>query len=348
MTERTKAAAAKPAAKPAAPRASRSKTPKEAAPKKAASPAKKRAASKSPAAKKAAPKKRAASSSPAKKAAPAKKKAPAKKAAAAPKKAAPKKAASPKKAAAPRKAGALIKTKPTYAVLAAKVIAELGGRKGHSVLAILKEAKKKYELPATAALYLRKALVAGKEEKYFGVSPHHALSYTLTEKGRSKLLAPKKRKTARKAAPKKASDSPKKAAPKKAAAKRAPKKAAAESPKKAAAKRAPKNASESASPARGAESSDKEPTVNIAGSKYDHFWQYKEREGVWGNYMLEASDVLEGVYQGYLSNRGDTDVRAVKSGDWEYQVDFLAMKQTNLQHANHTVREIRRVRNTHA
>jgi WWE domain len=52
------------------------------------------------------------------------------------------------------------------------------------------------------------------------------------------------------------------------------------------------------------------------------------------------------VYLSYLENRGDTDVRAVKSGQWEYMVDFAAMKQTNLQHQAHTVRDIRRVKNT--
>ena len=36
------------------------------------------------------------------------------------------------------------------------------------------------------------------------------------------------------------------------------------------------------------------------------------------------------------------DVRAVKSGDFRYQIDFKAMKQTNIEHVNHTVRDIRR------
>ena len=36
-------------------------------------------------------------------------------------------------------------------------------------------------------------------------------------------------------------------------------------------------------------------------------------------------------------------MRAVKSGEWEYMVDFMAMKQTNLLHSNHTIRNIRRV-----
>jgi len=77
------------------------------------------------------------------------------------------------------------------------------------------------------------------------------------------------------------------------------------------------------------------------GLKHDHVWQYKE--GTWKTYAAEASNVVEQVYQNYLSNRGDTDVRAVKSGQWEYMVDFMAMKQTNIQHENHTVRDIRRI-----
>jgi len=80
-----------------------------------------------------------------------------------------------------------------------------------------------------------------------------------------------------------------------------------------------------------------------ADAKFSHRWEYCNDQRGWSNYDTKASDVLEGVYQGYLANKGDTDVRAVKSGQWEYQVDFMAMKQTNIQHANHTVRDIRRV-----
>jgi len=61
---------------------------------------------------------------------------------------------------------------------------------------------------------------------------------------------------------------------------------------------------------------------------------------------MEASETVEEVYQGYLANRGNSDVRAVKSGQWEYMVDFMALKQTNIQHENHTIRNIRRVLNT--
>jgi len=78
-------------------------------------------------------------------------------------------------------------------------------------------------------------------------------------------------------------------------------------------------------------------------SKYDHFWQYQDSATQWKNYDEKASDTVEEVYLNYLSNRGDTDVRAVKSGQWEYMVDFMALKQTNIQHENHTVRNIRRL-----
>ena len=75
--------------------------------------------------------------------------------------------------------------------------------------------------------------------------------------------------------------------------------------------------------------------------KFDHIWQYNH--GTWKNYDSKASDIIEEIYQNYLSNRGDSDVRAVRSGEWEYMVDFAALKQTNIQHENHTVREVRRV-----
>jgi len=77
--------------------------------------------------------------------------------------------------------------------------------------------------------------------------------------------------------------------------------------------------------------------------KYDHKWQFSTRNFGWRDYDGQGSDVVEEVYQNYLANRGDTDVRAVKSGEWEYMVDFLGMKQMNIQHGQHTTRDIRRI-----
>jgi len=91
---------------------------------------------------------------------------------------------------------------------------------------------------------------------------------------------------------------------------------------------------------------DDEETIDLPGTKYDYVWQYYDSG--WKNYLPDASDTVEEVYQNYKSNRGDTDVRAVKSGQWEYMVDFMAMKQTNIQHENHTIRNIRRRKKTTA
>eukprot|EP01102_Stenamoeba_stenopodia_P003384 TRINITY_DN1336_c0_g1_i1.p1 TRINITY_DN1336_c0_g1~~TRINITY_DN1336_c0_g1_i1.p1 ORF type:complete len:238 (-),score=59.63 TRINITY_DN1336_c0_g1_i1:237-950(-) len=73
----------------------------------------------------------------------------------------------------------------------------------------------------------------------------------------------------------------------------------------------------------------------------EYVWQYEDRG--WHNYDDEASDVVEKAYQDYLLNPGACDVRAVKSGQFHYQVDFVNNKQTNVDHNNHTNRNIRRV-----
>jgi len=70
-------------------------------------------------------------------------------------------------------------------------------------------------------------------------------------------------------------------------------------------------------------------------------WEYKERD-MWFPYTSEASDIVEAAYQEYLSDPNQVDVRSVQSGMWCYQVDFTNMTQTNIQHQNHTVRDIRR------
>jgi len=73
----------------------------------------------------------------------------------------------------------------------------------------------------------------------------------------------------------------------------------------------------------------------------EYMWEYKERDN-WFPYTKEASDIVEAAYKDFLSDPG-VDVRSVKSGMWSYQVDFTNMTQTNIQHENHTVRDIRRV-----
>ena len=73
------------------------------------------------------------------------------------------------------------------------------------------------------------------------------------------------------------------------------------------------------------------------GAKWEYF------DNGWHPYDQEASDLVEQAYQEYIANPGMYDVRAVKSGTWHYQVDFPNNKQTNIEHQNHTQRDIRRV-----
>lgn len=61
------------------------------------------------------------------------------------------------------------------------------------------------------------------------------------------------------------------------------------------------------------------------------------------NYDLEANTIVEEEWQKYIANRAMCDVRAVKSGTFEYSVDFMSWTQTNIKHYNHKVRKIRRL-----
>lgn len=72
-----------------------------------------------------------------------------------------------------------------------------------------------------------------------------------------------------------------------------------------------------------------------------YIWQY--HHGGWYNYDAAASKIVEDHYKEFLENPGKNDVRSVHSGHWNYLVDFLNMKQTNIQHQDHTQRDIRRV-----
>ena len=72
-----------------------------------------------------------------------------------------------------------------------------------------------------------------------------------------------------------------------------------------------------------------------------YIWEYKERDN-WFPYAPEASVIVEKAYQDYLADPNKIDVRSVQSGMWAYQVDFTNMTQTNIQHQNHTTRDIRR------
>jgi len=78
-------------------------------------------------------------------------------------------------------------------------------------------------------------------------------------------------------------------------------------------------------------------------SSGDLVWTWQFYDGGFHNYDSAASDTVEGVYQEYLSSPYTCDVRAVQSGQWQYEIDFRLMVQTNIQHESHTKRRIRRI-----
>jgi len=192
-----------------------------------------------------------------------------------------------------------------------------------------------YPVKKNFSRYVRHALNTGLESGIFQLAP--IAKYRLSPKGRNalkkqplkKLKKTATKKVATQSNPKKrksptsSSDSTPKKKPRSSSKKEKTKKSTLEKKKKQPKKR-----------------SDVLPKEK---SKFSHIWQFKENNNLWGNYDLKASDQLEEVYLAYLENREGTDIRTVKSGQWEYEVDFKTLQQTNIQHPSRTVRSIRRV-----
>eukprot|EP01105_Mastigella_eilhardi_P024266 TRINITY_DN6301_c1_g1_i2.p1 TRINITY_DN6301_c1_g1~~TRINITY_DN6301_c1_g1_i2.p1 ORF type:complete len:321 (-),score=97.33 TRINITY_DN6301_c1_g1_i2:991-1953(-) len=81
-------------------------------------------------------------------------------------------------------------------------------------------------------------------------------------------------------------------------------------------------------------------TPTVESTDGEGHWHYEDRG--WHRYDDDASELIENAYQDYLKDPGSSDVRAVRSGHWTYQVDFRNMQQTNIDHPAHTVRNIKR------
>jgi len=160
------------------------------------------------------------------------------------------------------------------------------------------------------------------------------------------------RKSPRKS-PKKKSDKAEKAEPKKKGKKRAasqekekPSKRAKRTKKSSDTDSTPKKPKPRGRPRKG--STDTAGTASdtssgAASSELVWVWQFLENDSLYYNYEPEASDVVEEVYQSYVKSPGATDVRSVKSGQWNYMIDFREMTQQNIQHENHKKRKIRRI-----
>jgi len=231
------------------------------------------------------------------------------------------------------------KSKPTYERMIKKALLA-DSENLQSVKAIGKFLEANYPLPENYKRYMKQGLAIGVAHKTFiKVKGSYRLSAHATNKtnGKKKTAAVKRTKetttTKRTKSPSKKEEKKEAPSPKK------KKRTTKEAPSAVVA--GPIKKSKKARASNENENSESGPLALVTGSKYDHVWQY--HDGSWKNYDVKASDTVEETYLKYLENRGETDVRAVHSGQWEYQVDFMAMKQTNIQHENHTTRNIRRV-----
>lgn len=80
----------------------------------------------------------------------------------------------------------------------------------------------------------------------------------------------------------------------------------------------------------------------------EHTWEYYVDKPVdgkrvgWYPYDGAAVTNMERFHSQFKANP-DMGPRYVFSGSWNYEVDFVRMQQTNVDHPNHTTRQIRRV-----
>jgi len=181
--------------------------------------------------------------------------------------------------------------------------------------------------------YVKAALVAGVSSKILVKTRN---SYRLSSKE-----AKKQKKTTKK------STTSKKTTKRKSAAKdskRPTKKAKTTSTTKKATKKVKptkkptkKNAPEKVKKVKKSKKTEADEKGTIAEGVGKAVWQYYDNG--WHNYEDGASAIVEGVYQEYLLNT-TIDVRPVKSGNFQYSVDFTALQQKNTE--TNTVRNIRR------
>jgi len=241
------------------------------------------------------------------------------------------------------------KTKPTYFVMIKRAIDHLNQHHGSSLFAIYKYLEDNYPVSESFRRFVGAALRKGVADGYLS---RNRMSYKLTAKGRAAIgksngsKMKKKKKLSKKpkhTASKRSTSPSKKKATKKSESKKKTKTAAS---KKSASKgkekgkeKAPKAARATPKTRETSSSSATKKVISPAGHKFR--WQYQD--GTWKDYEINGSDLVETAYQGYIKNPGMCDVRSVKSGQWQYQVDFLNLKQTNIQHESHTTRAIRRL-----
>jgi len=271
--------------------------------------------------------------------------------------------------------GEVIKTKrkthPSYQALIKRCIKQNQSRKGTTRQAILKYIFTNYGVENPSAL--KRALTAGVASKRIVQVSKGRYNLSNSEKRKEKKKS-KKTKKSKKSSKKKStkSDSKTKSTKKKKSSKKngkkekkekAPKKlklpkvtktaptkkVSKTAPTKKVSKTAPTKKVSTGAPitrgvpktqsSRNSASSSKTDTTGSG----ELVWTWQYYDGGFHNYDSAASDTVEGVYQEYLTSPYTCDVRSVQSGQWQYEIDFRLMLQTNIQHESHTKRRIRRI-----
>jgi len=229
----------------------------------------------------------------------------------------------------------------------AAAIRDLGDlRSGSSRSAISNYIKSNYPIGQHFPRYLTQALKDGELDKYFTKKSPRSHSYRLTTKGRDDLLSKRiVKKKVKKPVRKDKTTGKKVIRSEKAETKKSEKKRerSTKKPEKSERSKSPTRAPKVKKAPRVSSSTSPLPYAGTQSSKKTHVWQYEDHG--WHLYDGPASDIVEDAYQEYISNPGMMDVRAVHSGKWNYQVDFINNTQTNIDHTSHTQRNIKRIVN---
>jgi len=232
------------------------------------------------------------------------------------------------------------KSHPSYYSMIKKCIKEHKERKGTTRQAIQKYIFSNYgqvNLPA-----LKRALVKAVEEKK--LKSAHAGRYSLTPKERKPKTAKKTRKVKKYKKKEKKDKKTTKKTKKTESTKKSKKDKSPKTAKRAAAPKAKASATTSSRVSKPKTATASTQTAATSSqSTGDLVWAWQYYDGGFHNYDENATDTVEGVYQEYLRSPYTCDVRAVKSGQWQYEIDFRLMTQRNIQHENHTTRRIRRI-----
>jgi len=246
----------------------------------------------------------------------------------------------------------------TYLTLIKRALKKLGTKEhkaGVSVPAIVKYLLKNFPEKSDRR-HVRVALAKGVQAKSLVQT---RLRFRLSAKEQAKSQRKKKstaKKSTKTATKRKASDkttkkstkkakTTKKSATKKATTKKATTKKSTKksTTKKVATKKTPKTkttkkATTKASPQKDA-TTGRLGTIAEGAEGSKGVWQYYDN--AWHDYYPEASGIVEGIYQEYKQNpNSGLDIRAVKSGHFQYSVDFNTLQQKNIETG--TIRNIQR------